>query len=146
MMNYWQAKIDSAPKTRVALVQVDPSYVVSLGQLRELTDSVANDVDIVCWPESSGGNYELSLDELSDERRVFECSREPERGLRPWPALAPKGFRPFRNFANVGLVNQFFRHGATPCQMRRHCGVEIVSRREYLRDRFLKAGPHIVGG
>ena len=86
MMNYWQAKIDSAPKTRVALVQVDPSYVVSLGQLRELTDSVANDVDIVCWPESSGGNYELSLDELSDERRVFECSREPERGLRPWPS------------------------------------------------------------
>ena len=86
VMNYWQAKIDAAPKMRVALVQVDPSYVVSLQQSRELTASVASDVDIVCWPESSGGNYELSLDELSDERRVFECSREPERGLRPWPA------------------------------------------------------------
>lgn len=85
-MNYWQAKIDRAPKTRVALVQVDPSYVVSLEQSRELTASVANDVDIVCWPESSGGNYALSLDELCDERRVFEFSREPERGLRPWPS------------------------------------------------------------
>ncbi|MDX1930398.1 MAG: apolipoprotein N-acyltransferase [Pirellulaceae bacterium] len=85
-MNYWQANMNAAPQTRVALVQVDPSYVVSLSQLRELTASAAGDVDIVCWPESSGGNYELSLDELSDEKRVFECSREPERGLRPWPS------------------------------------------------------------
>ena len=85
-MSYWQAKMDVATKTRVALVQVDPSYVVSLSQLRELTTSAAGDVDLVCWPESSGGNYELSLDELSDEKRVFECSREPERGLRPWPS------------------------------------------------------------
>ncbi len=85
-LNYWQAQIDAAPKTRVALVQVDPSFVVSLEQSRALTASVAKDVDIVCWPESSGGNYELSLDELSDENRVFDCSREPERGLRPWPS------------------------------------------------------------
>ncbi len=84
-MNYWQSKAEAATKSRVALVQVDPSYVVSLQQSRELTESVARDVDIVCWPESSGGNYELSLEELSDDRHVFECSREPERGLRPWP-------------------------------------------------------------
>lgn len=85
IMSYWQSKMDNAPKARIALVQVDPSYVVSLEQSRELTASVASDVDIICWPESSGGNYELSLDELSDEKRIFECSREPERGLRPWP-------------------------------------------------------------
>lgn len=86
VMGQWSDAIEKAPKVRVALVQVDPSYVVSLSQLRELTASAASDVDIVCWPESSGGNYELSLDELSDERHVFECSREPERGLRPWPS------------------------------------------------------------
>jgi apolipoprotein N-acyltransferase len=85
-MHYWQAIMEAAPKTRVALVQVDPSYVVSLDQAQELTASVAGDVDIICWPESSGGNYELALDELWDEKRVFERSREPERGLRPWPS------------------------------------------------------------
>lgn len=85
-MHYWQAAIDSAPKIRAALVQVDPSYTESLEQAQELTRAVSQDVDLVCWPESSGGNYELALDELTDEQRVFMCSREPERGLRPWPS------------------------------------------------------------
>lgn len=85
-IQYWQTRIDSAPKSRVALVQVDPSFTDSLEQSRSLTESVSKDVDLVCWPESSGGNYELALDELSDRRRVFKCSREPERGLRPWPS------------------------------------------------------------
>jgi hypothetical protein len=84
--NYWQEQIDKAPKTQVALVQVDPSFTHSLSQSQKLTAAVGGDVDLVCWPESSGGNYELSLNELSDHMKVFTCSREPERGLRPWPS------------------------------------------------------------
>lgn len=85
-MWYWQGQSDQAPKTHFALVQVDPSFTHSLGQSQKLTAAVADDVELVCWPESSGGNYELSLRELSDHMKVFACSREPERGLRPWPS------------------------------------------------------------
>lgn len=83
---YWQGQADAAAKIDVALVQVDPSYTHSLGQSQELTATVCNDADLICWPESSGGNYELSLNELSDQLKVFAHSREPERGLRPWPS------------------------------------------------------------
>ena len=52
---------------------------------QELTASIGNQVDLICWPESSGGNYELQLDDLSAPDRVFQMSRDPKRGLRPWP-------------------------------------------------------------
>ena len=72
------------PRLRVALVQVDPSFQDSAADLRRWTASVSKRVDLVCWPESSGGTYECSLDRLSDAQRVFDLSREPNRGLRPW--------------------------------------------------------------
>lgn len=83
-MYHWQTQIDSAPETRIAMVQVDPSFTESLEQSQQLTMAAAHDVDLICWPESSGGSYELALDELSDRRRVFMASREPVRGLQPW--------------------------------------------------------------
>ncbi len=84
-MQHWKSKIDSAPHKNIALVQVDPSFVESVGWARELTQSIVDQVDLVCWPESSGGNYDLALEDLNDELKVFEASRAPERGLRPWP-------------------------------------------------------------
>ncbi len=68
----------------MALVQVDPSYRQSPDELRRWTGPVADQVDLVCWPESSGGTYESSLDALDDPQRVFRQSRDPNRGLRPW--------------------------------------------------------------
>lgn len=82
---YWGKVEARAPTIRVALVQVDPSFKESLAHLQKLTSSVANEVDLVCWPESSAGTYDLSLDQLADDAKIFEHSREPERGLRPWP-------------------------------------------------------------
>lgn len=81
----WRDRIRVAQQVRFALVQVDPSFTVSLVQSQELTKQFASQADIVCWPESSGGNYELTLDDLRDRDRVFDGSREPERGLQPWP-------------------------------------------------------------
>ena len=82
---YWQSVSEHAPKIRVGLIQVDPSYKDSIEKTQKLTASVGDQVDLVCWPESSGGNYELQLVDLSDEDRVFQMSRNPMRGLRPWP-------------------------------------------------------------
>lgn len=84
-MSYWHEQTRLAPQLRVALVQVDPTYLGSADKLLQLTQSVAGKVDLVCWPESSGGNYHVKLDQLSDTRRVFELSRDPLRGMRPWP-------------------------------------------------------------
>lgn len=84
----WRQRMAAADKMRFALVQVDPSFTWSTAKLQELTRSVADRVDMVCWPESSGGNYELGLDELSDPTEVFGRSRAPERGLQPWPKPA----------------------------------------------------------
>ncbi|MFO1062917.1 MAG: apolipoprotein N-acyltransferase [Pirellulales bacterium] len=81
----WQAAADEAPHIQAALIQVDPSFVGSTQQAQSLTRSLSPEVDLVCWPESSGGNYAFDLTDLSDDQRVFALSREPERGLRPWP-------------------------------------------------------------
>ncbi len=87
-LSLWQQRIDAAEKVRFALVQVDPSYTWSTEHLQDLTRQVAGQVDIVCWPESSGGNYELGLDALDDEEVVFARSRAPKRGMQPWPNAA----------------------------------------------------------
>ncbi|HET6880949.1 MAG TPA: apolipoprotein N-acyltransferase [Pirellulales bacterium] len=84
-MSYWDRQVQLAPPLRVALVQVDPTYLGSSDKLLNLTRSVSGKVDLVCWPESSGGNYHVDLERLSDAERVFELSRDPQRGLRPWP-------------------------------------------------------------
>ena len=81
-MAYWNWRIEQSPTMRVALVQVDPTYLQSTIDLPKLTKSVANDVDLVCWPESSGGNYERCLNRLSNIEELFAHSRDPNRGLR----------------------------------------------------------------
>jgi apolipoprotein N-acyltransferase len=81
----WNHRTEAARHVRFGVVQVDPSYTWSTDHLRQLSEQVAHQVDIVCWPESSGGNYELTLTDLSDANQVFAHSRKPERGLQPWP-------------------------------------------------------------
>ena len=83
--NYWQSQSKNATKVRLGLIQVDPSYKESPAILQEFTVSIGDQVDLICWPESSGGNYELQLDNLSNSDRIFQMSRSPARGLRPWP-------------------------------------------------------------
>ena len=83
-MAYWSRQIANSPTLRVALVQVDPTFKESPDDLRRLTGRDRRQVDLVCWPESSGGSYESTLRRLSDPIEVFKRSREPSRGLRPW--------------------------------------------------------------
>jgi apolipoprotein N-acyltransferase len=82
---HWTELASRAKSLRVGLIQVDPSFQVSIKKLQAYTAEVADQVDLVCWPESSGGNYEMGLISLADEELVFLHSRDPERGLRPWP-------------------------------------------------------------
>ena len=85
---YWSNLSSNAPKIRIGLVQVDPSFVESTDNAREQTNAIAGQVDLVCWPESSAGNYDLQLKSLADDELTFQMSRDPDRGLRPWPSPA----------------------------------------------------------
>ena len=86
-MHAWSARIAAAPTISVALVQVDPSRAESIDELRRLSREASagreRPLDLVCWPECSGGSYAKSLASFADPERVFAESREPQRGLRP---------------------------------------------------------------
>ncbi|MEZ6135793.1 MAG: apolipoprotein N-acyltransferase [Pirellulaceae bacterium] len=85
VLSSWKRWLQSAPSTRVALLQVDPTYIDGLGKIQQLTNKISKDVDLVFWPESTAGCYEANLTDLSTWESVFPSSREPSRGLQPWP-------------------------------------------------------------
>jgi apolipoprotein N-acyltransferase len=83
----WQAKTDSAVKLRVAAVQVDPSFVESLERMRRYSDSVAGEVDVVLWPESTLGNYHESLDHFGEEGYTYDHAEMPNPAINPYPNI-----------------------------------------------------------
>lgn len=84
-IQHWKQVAGNAAPLRVALLQVEPGYVQTVPTLRKLSEQVAGKVDLVCWPESSAGCYATDLKSLADQQQVFLQSREPDRGLQPWP-------------------------------------------------------------
>ncbi len=81
------ARMAASPTIRMALVQADPDEDRGIDTLRRLTREACGKgtpIDLVVWPECSGGSYEEGLDSFSDEAAVARRSREPNRGLRPW--------------------------------------------------------------
>jgi apolipoprotein N-acyltransferase len=86
-ISYWNGRIESAPKVRMALVQANPEDVGGVDALRTLTRGLCAESsrvpDIVCWPECSGGSYEKSLSSLADPAEILRKSRDPNRGSRP---------------------------------------------------------------
>lgn len=82
------ARMATAPTIRMALVQADPDTDGGIDTLRRLTREASGSgppLDLVAWPECSGGFYEEGLDSFADEAMVVRRSREPKRGLRPLP-------------------------------------------------------------
>lgn len=78
----------ASPMIRLALVQADPDDEGGIESLRRMTREVCatdSPPDLVVWPECSGGSYEEELDTFADEATVFRRSRDPHRGLRPFP-------------------------------------------------------------
>ncbi len=66
----WSQIIDASPQVKIGLIQVDPSYVESSDNLRKHTASVAGQVDLICWPESSAGNYDMRLTNLANDEQT----------------------------------------------------------------------------
>lgn len=83
---HWSRRIAAAPTIRIAAIQADPR-TGGVDELRRLTREAcaAGGVDLVCWPECSGGSYEDGLASFADEGDVLRRSRPPLQGLRPLP-------------------------------------------------------------
>jgi apolipoprotein N-acyltransferase len=88
-MQHWAARAAAAPQARVALVQTDPDEDDAIEALRSLSmqtrEAPGGPPELICWPEGSGGSYEDGLLSLADPDAVQARSRDPRRGLRPWP-------------------------------------------------------------
>ena len=90
-VRFWSARIAAAPTIGVLAVQANPEEGDGVEALQTLTsEACAADpagVELVCWPECSGGSYSAKLDSLADPEQVLEMSRDPRRGFQPMPSL-----------------------------------------------------------
>jgi len=84
---HWGQRIAAADTIQVAAIQVDPTFVESLGQMQTLSDSVANQADLVLWPESTLGNYHISLDHFRDPEHTIAHSEMPNPAIAPYPTI-----------------------------------------------------------
>jgi apolipoprotein N-acyltransferase len=88
-MSHWSGVLAAAPTVRVAAVQADPSEEEAIADLQRLTRAVCGNgvrVDLVCWPECSGGSYEDCLESFADSTLLQRHSREPRQGVHPLEA------------------------------------------------------------
>ncbi len=83
--NYWKDVVAGSPHLKIGMVQVDPGFQESLGDMQAFSDELKNEVDLICWPESSGGTLDISLSKLDDKESTFLLSKHPLKGIRPWP-------------------------------------------------------------
>jgi apolipoprotein N-acyltransferase len=95
---YWRDAPIGRPSIRVALVQVDPSYVDSLAKMRKRSIAVADKVELVCWPESSLGTYRTDLAGFQDESVTRASSLPPAVDLRPTAGVSSQLLSGGRSF------------------------------------------------
>lgn len=98
----------------VAAVQVDPNFVDSVDRMRGLSTSLAQSVDLICWPESALGYYHESLEHFRDTEQTLYLSERPDSAIDPTDGLnAPllagantysEGGRDVGPYRNAGLL------------------------------------------
>ncbi|MHB0957932.1 MAG: apolipoprotein N-acyltransferase [Pirellulaceae bacterium] len=75
---YWERRTADAPSIHVAIVQVDPSYTDSIAKMRQHSQQSRDEhLDLICWPESTLGNYRADLNDFRDEQRTLQSSMRP---------------------------------------------------------------------
>ncbi len=82
---YWRGVAEQAPSIKVALIQISVNDLEHHDLYRVESNRLAGQVDLICWPECCAGSYEESLTSLRDPAAIEAKSRDPDRGLRPWP-------------------------------------------------------------
>jgi apolipoprotein N-acyltransferase len=81
----WHQVIARSPNLKIGMVQVDPGFQESLGEMQAFSNGIRDEVDLICWPESSGGTLDISLNKLDNKEATFLLSKHPLKGIRTWP-------------------------------------------------------------
>jgi apolipoprotein N-acyltransferase len=77
----WSKWIESQPKLRIGLIQVDPTLAGAEVSLRERSLAIHDQVDLICWPESSLGTYCERLTHFRDRGQTQRLSRDSREAL-----------------------------------------------------------------
>ncbi len=83
----WGKRIAAAASIQIAAIQVDPTFVESLTQMQAYSDTVANQAELVLWPESTLGNYHITLDHFRDTEHTIANSEMPNPAIAPYPTI-----------------------------------------------------------
>jgi len=86
-VTHWDDVAAAVPKLRVAAIQVDPSFVVSLERMQTRSDRVKGKVDLILWPESTLGNYHTSLDHFGEDNYTYDHAEMPNPAVNPYPNI-----------------------------------------------------------
>ncbi len=79
----WEDNLASQQVLRVAIVQVDPNYNDSIAKMRKISLALDDDLDLVCWPESTLGNYCSRLSGFCEKDVTLAMSLPPFVDLQP---------------------------------------------------------------
>lgn len=82
-LNYWNTPQPEHRSLRIAALQVNIGQMGSEKKLLELTQSIAKDAELVCWPESSIGHFPESLQKFCDNADVPRLSIGTPQIMRP---------------------------------------------------------------
>lgn len=85
---YWRSTRPLDRTVRVAVLQVDSSFVGAEKTLSNYSLKLAPRPDVIIWPESSLGYYSDRLNNFRNEDHVYSLSREPHCSL---PGVAIDG-------------------------------------------------------
>ncbi len=86
-LNHWHERILNSASMAVAAVQVDPTPHESLAKMQSLSSTVAGQVDLLLWPESTLGNYDISLEHFRDQAYVINRCEAVLGIFDPYPAI-----------------------------------------------------------
>ena len=86
-LQQWTEHASPGDPLQVAIVQVDPRGQDSIARMKRLTSSLGEDLDLVCWPESTLGTYRHDLAGFDDEQQTRSKSVLPRVDLHPAAGL-----------------------------------------------------------
>jgi apolipoprotein N-acyltransferase len=75
----------AAPTTKVCIVQVNVYEDDALNQLQDLSADVEPGTDLILWPETSVGAYDLDLTDFRSPNKVLLASRNDGELIEPLP-------------------------------------------------------------
>ncbi len=84
---HWQQRSQNSTTIRVAAIQVDPTFVESLGKMQGLSDHIRDRVDLLLWPESTLGHYNVTMDHFGDRDYTLVNSELPCPAIDPYPSI-----------------------------------------------------------